>query len=144
MLLEQFKPTRWGYKESYPEMGRKENVCVLCVKALRRMKPFCLRGELGPCSAVFGWREVLGVPGAQGALVAPAPVALAAVPQHWYPPGVIMVTHQTWTALGCRADIADVSEYAFFSYHEPQGTSNTVQRNGNGQRRFAHCSCYSK
>lgn len=35
-------------------------MCVLCVKALRRTKPFCFRWELGHCSAVFGMEGGVG------------------------------------------------------------------------------------
>jgi len=64
-------------------------------------------------------------------------------------------------AAATRGDISDPSDFdntqlwaagqtwqvflSYLSFHgqEPQGTSNTVQRGRNEERRFVHCSCYS-
>lgn len=85
-------------------MGRGGNVCVLCVKALRRAKPFCWTGEL-ECSAALGMEG-----GAGAVLVWRLPCGTAAWWGHWCgtttpqqpQPGGIVVTHQTLTQLSFR------------------------------------------
>lgn len=140
ILLGQLKPTRWGYKELYAEMGRRGSVCVLCVKALREWSLSVQGGIWGAVQLCWDGGRCWGSPG-----------VLWPCCMLWYHPAAaprgIVGTHQTWAKLSFR--LQGRHSWCFwtcflFIVMNHKGTSNTVQRNGNGERRFAHCSCYSK